>query len=260
MSDRRNGPRRVNRRRLLAALGTTTIAGLAGCSGGGGGDGDDGDAGADGTTNDPTDPDDGSDDADGGAGGTDAGTTDAGGGGGQTTESGGESGELACADLAGDYTAVDTTGRPLVSRWERPSVLGDPTYESERTEVVVSSVADDGDTELTLIVAQELRGSRSPDGLSSGDEEFATVEFGGETVPVGKNAMRDSDGSLRLFADLPYEVDGETRHFRTRFVLNVAVGVMGSVADDCGQDLETAMRHVLESVEPNSDSTVGSEQ
>jgi len=245
----------VNRRRLLAALGTTTIAGLAGCSGGGGGDGDDGDGGAD----DTTDPDGGADDPGGDPGGAGSGTTDAGGGGGGTTESGGEAGNLACADLAGDYTAVDTAGRPLVLRWERPSVLGDPTYESERTEVIVTSVADDGDTELTLLVAQERRGSRSPDGLGSGDEEFATVEFGGETVPVGRNTMMASDSSLRLFADLPYEIDGETRHFRTRFVLNVATGRMESVADSCGQDLDTAMRDVLGSVAPNPDSTVASE-
>ncbi len=240
----------MERRQILAAIGSTTIAGLAGCLGGDGGDATDG----------PTPTDGGPADTDDSMAGTDRGTTDAGDGDAEATESGGSSGDFACADLAGDYTAVDTAGRPLVSRWERPSVLGESTYESDRTEVVVTAVADDGDTELTLVVTQELRGSRSPEGLGSEAEEFATVQFGGETVAVGRNAMLESDSSLRTFTDLPYEVEGETRYFRTGFVLNVGVGVMESVADDCGEDLAAAMRHVLESLEPNPDSTVVSEQ
>lgn len=244
--DRSDGPAdsgdregRPTRRRVLAATaGLAATTGLAGCPGGDGGPG--------------------TDDANAGGGGN--GATDGGG----TAGDGTRSGSVSCTSLTDGYRRFDAGETAVVAEFEYPAVLGDLEVQTVGAVLIQGRRPIDGadDGALALQYNQALEGDAEPaiEGTPEDSEELAiatTVDFGGERVDVVSNAAAETD-IVGLTMSLPYDVDGETRYFFTQ--TNLSVVNTDDVTGDCGDALVAAARHVVDSLEPNPDSTIAQEQ
>jgi hypothetical protein len=266
--ERADSRRRPGRRQFLASLGAVAAFGLAGCSGSGDGDAGDDDSGdgGDGTS------------SDGGAGDGDAVTDSAGDGatgdGGSGTDGGsdgsgsddGESSDgsasaLACSDLNAGYTAYSGGDGALIAGFEVPTVLAGATevvpVGSQVWVRAVRPLAADGDAQFHLSITQANE-SRETAGVVLDVEETVTeVEFRGETLTVSKFSGTELSGVEQLRVSLPYDSGDGTRYYPFTVQLEVENAPGGEVTETCDAAIDEAARHVMESLQPDPDTSFG---
>lgn len=251
------------RRRVLVSLGAAVAAGLAGCSGDDGPSGDGaGDGGAGGGAN-PLETGDSNPGTDGDTGSGPSDSTDAAPSDGGATGPG-EVGPATCSDLTTGYVALDPGERPQTFRCERPEVLSDLTYTSPPGFGVQMRPpnASDADYPKLLRVTQSAleRGQAEEpyepdtdqDGISAVEFEFA-----GETLRAGVSAGEGNTAAASV--RLPYEFERGKRYVLTNILLRVFVEVNGgSLGEECAPNMEESLLHVVNSLEPNPQTTIQS--
>mgnify|MGYP002277017089 CR=1 FL=1 len=177
----------LDRRSLLASLGTAVTAGFAGCGGGGGGDGSDGDDGQ---------SDDGGDGDAGGDGGTDGND----GGGSDADDGGGAGGGDGCPPVPSSYTREDV---PATIADEPLATIGVPASGAEidsgsatlRVEFSIGSVTVQSQNNSDTTVEAEL----------AADATEVTDEY---DLPEGARAQRTDTGSTnRVDVYIPADPD-----------------------------------------------------
>jgi hypothetical protein len=199
------------------------VGGLAGCTG----NTDGGDGGGD------------------GSGDSDGGGSDDGDGGGD-----GVSGDLSCTDITSGYDTLDVGERPIIFDFEYPAIFDEPvymqalnvgTYEGSRSEDDASL-----DIKVTQIVDPEGSFGEPPEQRTSGT---ATV-FNGEEVEF----LGFSSGSVvTWFGELPYQLDGE----RQTLPVTLELSYSGEESNECGDALREAAESIVDSMEVNSETTLG---
>lgn len=225
-------------------LGVGAVTGIAGCTG----SVDDAEAGSDG------DGDSGS--SDGGVG-TDGADDDSGS---DDGESGG-AGDLVCADLTAGYTAYSDEDGAFFSGFEIPTVLADAVeIMSVGSQVWVRAVRPltaDGDAQFHLSVMQANDGRETARELLDGEEAVTEIEFNGEAVTVSKLSQREVSGVEQLRVSLPYDEGDGTRYYPFTVQLEVENAPGGEVSVGCDAAIDEAARHVMESLQPNPDTSFG---
>lgn len=249
---------------MLVSLGTAAAVGLAGCSGDDGSGGDEAGDGGSGDGTNPLGTADGSNSGTGGdtgsgpSGGTDSGPSGGGGAG------SGEVGPATCSDLTSGYVVLDPGERPQTFRCERPEALSDLTYTSPPAFGVQMRPpnASDADYPKLLRVTQSAleRGQgeepyepdTDQDGLSA-----VELEFAGETLQVGISAGEGNTAAAST--RLPYEFERGKRYVLTNILLRVFVEANGgSLGEECAPNMEETLLHVVDSLEPNPQTTIQS--
>jgi len=245
------------RRQYLLSLGTVGVAAIAGCTSGT----DDAD---DGTTTDTTDTEDASDDA-----GT---TTQQSETPGRTTTVGSE--PDVCADMTtAGYTRYHESDSPFVGTFEYPA----PATEKEGPgttgrfnntySVTIKKYIGD-DQEVHVYPTQYVDGSSSQTPIQRGEgaglEQVGELSFGGETVPIVRaEAKASGDDVVNYYNQHPYYIVGlpfegsEKRYYRfdARMTVQFADDLEAPV---CTQTFEDVSKRMIESLEPNPDTTVES--
>jgi len=245
----------MNRRRVLAALGTAAASGLAGCGGGGDGaettgpnpigDTPSGGTGSTGGSSSPAQP------------ATDAQPV-------QTTESPndtpdfGSGDDLVCTDLAGSYVPLDPGERRLIFRTEIPQAYeaaGQVRYTNNGSTAEPTIRLGLG---ATMGIDQGLQSDPTPFPERDGYEPLTETTFNGETrlaaVDTGESTPRMGiavNGAMLLSGTY----GGEERLF-TITIEHQALRPEETDTETCRAALREAMAHTFASMEPNPDTTV----
>jgi hypothetical protein len=227
-------------------LGAAATVGIAGCGGGGS------------TTGGDSEP---STEADGGAESMDDGGSE----GPETTSAGADSGSPAtCTDLVDEYTSFDPGEHPLTVRGERPSALSNIDYASAPGFNVQMRLPDTDTAPYPklLRISQSAYRSRGqyeePLGSADAGEGTSLVEFefAGETLQA---ALYIGEETNTLQTRLPYEFDDGKRYVGTSFLCRVFVENGGTeIGPDCPGNVESSLRHMLNALEPNPETTIQS--
>lgn len=212
----------LTRRTLLGSASVLAgSTGLAGCLGGDGGDGGDGD--------DSSNGGDGSD--------------------------GGDSAEaVTCVDMTSGYDTKDVGERPMFVDFEYPALFDQLEYVEDA--VAFRSEKDaEGEAFFEFLLQQKTFESE-PDEILDYEEVSETGwsvqrTFNGEEVRFAGEA-RPETAQVFLNANLPYEVDGERRLFRTQISL-----VASEETEECAAALREAVEHVVGSLSLNEETTLG---
>ncbi|MDZ7731395.1 MAG: hypothetical protein U5K37_11555 [Natrialbaceae archaeon] len=171
-----------------------------------------------------------------------------------------------CDTLAeGGYSRHDETESPFVATFEHPgsvSVSGRVNNDYSLTITVGPA-----QNPVYVFPTQDVSGSESPTALQQGTgdgvEVAFEIDFGGETVPVVRVSPDAADangtGLYREYpyyvAGLPFEGSSGARYYR--FSAKGSVQFASDLeAPDCGDAIDEMTRHMMESLEPNPDSTV----
>lgn len=253
-SERENSQRLPKRRQFLGTLSAAVAIGVAGCSGSTGtGDGD----GA--NTNDPSDGDNPDDGIDGATANEPTDGDDPGSGG---DESSGESAvDNSCTTLTEGYTSYPGGERPLFSDFEIPAVLADVTEvmpgEGQFWVRAVRPLTADGDAQFHLSIIQMNDGQESARGLLEVEEVVSEIDYDGEPRPVSKMSRTDLPGVEQLRVELPYVSGDGTRYYPFTVQLEVENARDGEVNEACDAAIDEAALHVMESLQPNPDTTFG---
>ncbi|AAV48301.1 unknown [Haloarcula marismortui ATCC 43049] len=245
-SNNRTSRNRHGRRRVLVSLGTAVTMGLVGCSG-------DDQAGDDGESNGGTD-----NNADGASGN--------GNGNGGSDSSGGSDGSdgssvRVCQDIGSDYRRFEPGERPFAYTCDYPDVFGDqseatPGFDENAQGLFIVTLGPDSQDGvfLQLNLQQFGRGTTQDQATFSETwEELTQTEFNGEAVTA--SLFTETARSKTFWGTyLPYEVDGRTLYFETKFTLQVSPEDE-EVSDECLEFMEETAIHMTESLELNPDAT-----
>lgn len=271
------------RRSILEAIGATALAGaLAGCTGGG--DGGDGGSGGDTTTEDtPTDrtspdpestpgtstdpestPTETTTDPEPAPTET---TTDDGSGGEDGTQ-----GSVSCDPLTGmSYGKYDEADSPFVATFEYPGDYAGIFTVNDNHGMTIQVELGDGQN-FEIFVGQQLKGPDAPTPAMKGEldglERYDELEFGGETLPLVRAAGEAAGGGNaddeRYYVQYPYYIvglphEGSSGKRYYRFQVQASVAQAESLDPPaCRDAFEAVARRVLDSLEPNPDTTVDS--
>jgi hypothetical protein len=253
------GDRVPTRRRVLKTIGASAVvAGLAGCSG----DGDDGGDGGDTPADEDTPAgDDGEPGTDGDA------------GGGESTPTESETGGTAtgnCADLtAGGYTRYDEPDSPFVGTFEITGNVPSTGTVNNVHSVTVRNYIGDRQA-FDIFPTQRLVGTDSrtavQTGEAAGTEQVGEFEFGGETVPLIRVSPDATDENGTNYyrnypyfvAGLPHEGSSGTKYYRmsVKATVQFSNDLEPTVCEDTFAEIA---KHMLRSLEPNTDTTVEQE-
>lgn len=240
---------RTRRAALRSGVGVAVGSLLAGCQGGGSGSGgDDGSGGGP----DGSSGDDGGDDTGGGASTPSTRT--------RTTNT--PAAPASCTELDDGYTAFDAGESSIVAEFDYPALFGELDVQANVQAIAKAERPAVGgpDRRLFFDYTQLVqgRGRSTLQGIGDTDRAIATtIDFGGEEVPVINNP-NSPRYKVDLQTSLPYDVDGETRYFRT----TVTIGGPNTddVPADCRDAMVAAARHLVDSLEQNPDSTIAEAQ
>lgn len=169
----------------------------------------------------------------------------------------GTTGSATCTDVTNGYDTEDVGERPLFVDFDYPALFDQLEYDTTPTQVIVGSEkAPPGEAFLEFNLQQSTDTESEPAELLDWEEAsqngFSTVtSFNGEEVEFGGDADPRT-GTVFLNANLPYEVDGERRLFRTKITLRAQ-----EESDECTEALREAIEHVVESLALNEETTLG---
>jgi len=207
------------RRRILGTVAVAAAGGIVGCLGGSD------------TGDDPSDADDSSDDED------------------------GDSGEaVTCADMTSGYDTKEVGERPMFVDFQYPALFDQLEYQEDA--VAFNSEKDaEGEVFFEFILQQKTFESEPAEVLNweEASETGWSVQrtFNGEEVRFAGDADPKT-ATVFLNANLPYDVNGERRLFRTEITL-----VASEETEECTAALREAVEHVVGSLSLNEETTLG---
>ncbi len=184
---------------------------------------------------------------------------------GNSEEDGSQSG--GCAGLTeGGYSRYDESESPFVGTFEYPgNVSATATVNNTHSLTIRRHV---GDQEaFDILPAQDLVGTDSPTDIQLGNgqglEQVDEIDFGGESVPLIRAAPEAAgDDEARYYNKYPYYIAGlphEGSDGKQYYRMSVRATVQYAdnlEATDCGDVFDEVARRMMESLEPNEDTTV----
>lgn len=166
-------------------------------------------------------------------------------------------GPTTCSSVSVSYDLYDAGEQPVIADFDFPSmfeelappqVMGDPT--SQGGSVLVRQSRSFCDSNQMDFSYNQVTGGPLPESDDSG----TSVEFAGKSRDVYR--LLNNNDQARLGVNLPTDVRGEARDFL--LMVNVDYEpATGEVSGECETAINEAGRHVVESLSPNSDVTLG---
>jgi competence protein ComEA len=160
----------------------------------------------------------------------------------------GPSGDLSCTDITNGYERQDVGPRPVIFDFDRPALFDELVF----TQIGSLVYYEDSQSSDSVSINMTLQQVTDP-GESSGDtpdSSIVTTTFNGEEVTFGGYS---SGSEIILFGNLPYRFEGQ----RETFTMTLILSYSGESSNECGDALREAAEHIVNSIEFNSETTLG---